>query len=241
MMLIDPDWPAVAGVGAVQTTRRGGISQRCWTSFNLGLHCGDDPEAVAENRRRLAMHLPAAPRWIRQVHGSHLVGPEQWQPDIEADAAWTDRPGQVLAILTADCLPILLASRHDRLVAAIHAGWRGLAAGIIARAVDALPAEPASLQAWIGPGISADHYEVGAEVRDVMVARHPELAMAFARNAAGRFQADLKAVARWQLRASGVGLVLDSGLCTATDSERFFSYRRDQGRTGRQATLVWIE
>lgn len=239
--MIEPGWPTIAKIGALQTTRHGGVSQGAWASLNLGLHCGDEAEAVMENRRRLSARLPGPPRWLRQVHGTRLVNPEQWQPDIEADAAWTDRPGQVLAILTADCLPILLASRDGRMVAALHAGWRGLADGIIQSTLARLPVEPDSLQAWIGPGISADHYEVGAEVVATFGDLPAELAAAFAVNPAGRYQADLKALAGWYLQQGGVSCVVDCQRCTASDPHRFFSYRRERGRTGRQATLIWIE
>ena len=241
MALIEPDWPVADPVRAMATTRAGGVSQGPWTSFNLGEFCGDEPATVAENRRRLARLLPASPCWLSQVHGTRLIHLDDWKPGIKADAAWTDRPGQVAVIQSADCLPILMAHARGDLVVAVHAGWRGLAEDIISQTVAALPGRASDLLAWIGPAISAPHYEVGVEVRDQFVGVWPTLATAFAANPDGNFQADLKAIARWQLADAGVGLVRDSGLCTAADPARFYSYRRDHGQTGRQASLIWLE
>lgn len=240
MNRIEPDWAVAEGLCAFSTTRSGGASRGPWESFNLGLSCGDDAEAVAENHRRLAAELPASPRWLKQVHGTDLIHLDDWRPGIAADAAWTDRPDQVAAILTADCLPVLLAHRSDPLVAAIHAGWRGLAAGILGQSVAALPTLPDELVAWIGPGISQAAYEVGEPVRDAFMARDRALARFFQPGRAGHFQADLKAIAARLLIEAGVRDVQDAGLCTAADPARFYSYRRDQGRTGRQASLIWI-
>ena len=234
--LIEPAWPSLTRVAAAATTRAGGVSRAPFGSLNLGEHCGDDARAVAENRRRLDARLPAAPCWLKQVHGTGVIHLDDWRPGIQADAAWTDRPGQVAAVLAADCLPLLLADRRERLVAAVHAGWRGLANGVIEQALAALPLAPARLQAWIGPGISPAHYEVSDEVRAVFAADSD----AFVENARGRWQADLKAIARARLERAGVGQVIDPGLCTAADPARFFSYRRDRGRTGRQASLIWL-
>jgi polyphenol oxidase len=238
---IEPDWRVANRVRALATTRSGGVSRGPWASFNLGAHCGDDVEAVAENHRRLADHLPSSPRWLKQVHGTGLVHLDDWQPGIEADAAWTDRPGQVAAILTADCLPVLLAHRSDPLVAAVHAGWRGLAAGILEQTVDSLPSAPDELVAWIGPAIAQPAYEVGEAVRAAFIERDPALAVCFEVNPSGAWQADLKGIARRLLQAAGLVDVIDAGLCTAADPTRFYSYRRDDGRTGRQASLIWIE
>lgn len=237
---IEPDWTVDERVCAFSTTRSGGVSRGHWASFNLGLACGDDPEAVAENHRRLAAQLPASPRWLRQVHGTDLIHLDDWRPGVTADAAWTDRPDQVAAILSADCLPILLAHRSELLVAAIHAGWRGLAAGIVEQSVAALPTVPDELVAWIGPGIDPAAYEVGESVRDAFIARDRALADCFLPGRPGHFQADLKTIAARQLEAAGVLSSHNAGLCTAADPDRFFSYRRDQGHTGRQASLIWI-
>ncbi len=241
MILSRPEWSLPPRVRAAYTTRQGGISRGSWASLNLGLHCGDDSEAVAENLRRLSDELPASPRWLRQVHGTGLIHLDDWQSGIEADAAWTDRPGQVCAILTADCLPILLAHTDGVLVAAVHAGWRGLAAGVIEQTIAQLPVDPTHLSAWIGPGISQSAYEVSDAVRADFVDGNPALKSAFESSRPGHFLADLKAIARQRLTAAGLSRIVDAKLCTAAEPDRFFSYRRDQGRTGRQAGLIWLE
>ncbi|MGY6588065.1 MAG: peptidoglycan editing factor PgeF [Wenzhouxiangella sp.] len=238
--MIRPGWDVAESVRAWSTTRQGGVSQGAWSSFNLGAQCGDQPDAVARNRRRLGSLLPAAPRWLRQVHGRRVIHLDDWQDGIEADGAWTDRPGQVVAILTADCLPVLLADRDGLVVAGLHAGWRGLANGILAEGVAALPVSAERLCAWIGPGISARAYEVDDPIRQVFVGQEPSWSVHFVANARGRFQADLKGLAAAQLVAAGVGQVVDCQRCTASEPEWFFSYRRDQGRCGRQASLIWL-
>lgn len=235
---IKPDW-VLPGVRAFSTTRLGGVSVGAWASLNLGSACGDDPAAVAENRRLLEAHLPGSPRWLKQVHGTRTVHLDQWQVGIEADAAWTDRPGQVLAILSADCLPVLLADRHARVVGAAHAGWRGLCEGVLPQLIDALPLAPAELLAWIGPAIGQSAFEIGPEVRAAFMLRDPGLAPHFLPGRDDRWLADLKAIAALQLRALGVGAVSDCGLCTHADPTRFFSYRRD-GICGRMASLIWL-
>jgi polyphenol oxidase len=240
MSRIELDWQVAEPVCAFSTTRLGGVSRGPWASFNLGQACGDDVEAVAENHRRLADHLPASPRWLKQVHGTSLIHLDDWEPGIEADAAWTDRPDQVAAILTADCLPVLLAHRSDPLVAAVHAGWRGLAAGILEQTVAALPAAPDELVAWIGPSISQPAYEVGEPVRDAFKARDASLVDCFEPTRRGHSLADLKAIAGRLLGQAGLVDIRNAGLCTASDPQRFFSHRRDHGRTGRQASLIWI-
>lgn len=227
--------PFAAPVRGFSTTRAGGVSRPPFDSLNLGAACGDDSDQVAENRARLESMLPGPPRWLRQVHGNRVIYLDDWFDGVEADAAWTDRPGQVVAVLTADCLPILVADTERNCVAAIHAGWRGLAAGVIASCIEALPALPGSLAAWIGPRICAAHYEVGAEVRAALDA-FPE---AFAPTRKGHWTADLARIAEGQLTDSGVGRVIDSKACTF-EGQRFFSHRRDQ-RTGRMASVIWME
>ncbi len=239
-MLRHPQWSLPSAVGAAYTTREGGVSQGTWTSLNLGRHCGDDSEAVAENLRRLSDLLPASPRWLHQVHGTRLIHLDDWHPDIAADAAWTDRPGQVCAILTADCLPILIAHDDGLLVASVHAGWRGLAAGIIKQTIEQLPVDPRHLSAWIGPGISQAAYEVSDAVKASLIELDSALKFAFQASRPGHWLADLKAIARHQMALAGLSRVVDAKLCTAAEPDRFFSYRRDCGRTGRQASLIWL-
>jgi hypothetical protein len=235
-----PDWPAPPGVRAIVTTRRGGVSAGRYACFNLGAHVGDDAAAVAANRSRLrqALGLPAEPAWLEQVHGTGVaVLPRPAQ--VPADAAVTFSPGNVCAVLVADCLPVVLASRSGDRVGIAHAGWRGLAAGVVEATVRALDCRADSLVAWLGPSIGPDEFEVGPEVRDAFLARDPGAAAAFRPGCADRLLADLPALARRRLAAAGVTAVHGSGLCTHADPARFYSYRRD-GATGRMAALVWL-
>lgn len=235
-----PSWPAPAAVRGAMTTRAGGVSQGPYASFNLAGHVGDEAAAVAENRRRLraALDLPAEPAWLEQVHGIQVValpGPSQGP----ADAAVTFTPGSVCAVLVADCLPIFIAGRDGRRVGIAHAGWRGLAAGIVEATVAALECEPGGLVAWLGPSIGPAAFEVGAEVRDAFTARDAGAAAAFRPGRDGRWFADLPALARRRLAGAGVGAVHGGDHCTLSDPARFYSYRRD-GATGRMAALAWL-
>ncbi|MEE4297182.1 MAG: peptidoglycan editing factor PgeF [Wenzhouxiangella sp.] len=237
MRLIRPAW-SVPGVQAFSTTRTGGVSSGPWTSFNLGLACGDNPDAVRENRRRLQTKLPSPPLWLKQVHGARVIHADEWRSKIEADAVWTDRAQQVLTIQTADCLPILLAAEDGRVIGAAHAGWRGLVADIPGALVEALPVSPTTLMAWIGPGIGAEHYAVGESVREEFLGLSQCLDMAFSTGVDGTLYCDLKEIARYLLTRAGVSEIQDCGLCTASDAERFFSYRRD-GDCGRMVSCIW--
>jgi YfiH family protein len=252
---LTPDWPAPATVRALSTLRMGGVSGPPYATLNLGGHVGDDATAVAENRRALrdAARLPAEPAWLEQVHGTHILDLDSQVPSgpaIRADAAVTRQPGRVCAILTADCLPVLLASDAGDRVGAAHAGWRGLAAGVIEAAVSALGGPPGELSAWLGPAIGPRHFEVGAEVREEFLRRAgagdtgaEDTAAdeaAFVPSASGRYMADLYKLARRRLRRLGVERIYGGGECTYTDDVRYYSHRRD-GRTGRQATLIWLE
>jgi polyphenol oxidase len=245
---IEPDWPAPAGVRALSTLRSGGVGAPPYASLNLGAHVGDAPEAVAANRRALAAAagLPSEPAWLAQVHGVEVVdldavGHEGISGSPRpADAAFTRRAGRVCAILTADCLPILLSADSEDLVAAAHAGWRGLAGGVIEATVRALGVAPARLMAWLGPAIGPQHFEVGPEVREALLQGALGGEDAFVPNARGRFIADLAALARRRLVSLGVDRIYGGGHCTFADGDRYFSHRRD-GVTGRQATLIWLE
>lgn len=240
--LIFPDWPASLSVRAAVTTRAGGVSQGRYASFNLGEHVGDDPPAVAANRARLraALGLKQEPAWLRQVHGTRVVRLPVDEAQPEADAAWTDTPGVICAVLAADCLPVLLCARDGRAVAAIHAGWRGLAAGVIEQTIAALPVAPAQLLAWLGPAIGPASFEVGAEVRAAFLAPDPDCGACFEQSRASKWLADLYALAGRRLRRAGVRRVSGGGFCTHADAGRFYSHRRE-GVTGRMATLIWIE
>jgi YfiH family protein len=246
MAWILPDWPAPPEVRALSTQRRGGVSAAPFQSLNLGAHVGDDAERVAENRRRLriAARLPAEPAWLSQQHGTHVLDLDGLcdapVAAADADASFTHRPGRVCAILTADCLPVLLASDSAAGVAAVHAGWRGLAAGVIEATVRALALPPESLLAWLGAAIGPAHFEIGDEVRDALLRADPQAEAAFKRNARGRHTADLAALARSRLERLGVARIYGGDVCTYAAREDYFSYRRD-GQTGRQATLIWLE
>ncbi len=236
---IEPDWPSPPGIRAVSTLRRGGTSIGPYVSLNLGHHVGDDRARVRENRRRLRQELclPDEPVWLEQVHGARVV--DAANPlDGVADGSIATQTGLVCAVMTADCLPILLCSNDGESVAAVHGGWRGLAAGVLATAVAALGTT--DLTAWLGPAIGPDAFAVGNDVRLAFIARHEVLAEAFRPVADGRWLADIYAIARSQLTELGVRACYGGGLCTYSDSESFFSFRRD-GMTGRMATLIWRE
>jgi YfiH family protein len=237
---IIPDWPAPPAVKAFITTRAGGVSQGAFTSFNLGLRAGDDTQAVAANRERLRALLPAEPKWLRQVHGAQVVDADALTDVPEADAAVARKPGTVCAVMVADCVPVLLADRAGTAVAVAHAGWRGLASGVVEKTIARMALPPERLLAFLGPGIGPRAFEVGADVRDAFLARDPQSGEAFAPHAPGKWLANLFELARRQLAAAGVASIHGGGLCTHTDARRFYSYRRDR-ETGRMAALIWIQ
>ncbi len=239
--LIRPDWPAPGRVRACVSTRRGGVSTGAFAGLNLGAHVGDVAADVERNRSLLtaAAGLPAAPRWLEQVHGTRVVELDGGEPQGSADAAFTRRPGEVCAILTADCLPVLFADVEGRVVAAAHAGWRGLAAGVLEQTVAAMTTDPARLMAWLGPAIGPGAYEIDELVRDAFVACDTGAEAAFVATRPGHWRADLYALARRRLAAIGLEAVYGGGACTFTDSARFYSYRR-QGECGRMASLIWL-
>jgi len=249
--LLAVDWDAPPGVGAAMTTRVGGASIAPWQSLNLGDHVGDQPEQVARNRSglRAAAQLPDAPRWLRQVHGTRVVLLDALPPgeSPEADAAVTTRAGIVCAVLTADCLPVLLAACDGSAVAAAHAGWRGLAAGVLeatTRQLRECATPGVALQAWLGPGIGPTRFEVGNDVRDAFVAGDPGAQAGFSPTPEGRWLCNLYLLARRRLAAAGVQQITGGTYCTYDDESRFYSHRRDvQHRrlagTGRMAALIW--
>lgn len=237
---IVPDWPAPANIRAVITTRAGGVSRGPFASFNLGLRTGDDPQAVAANRARLRHELPQEPKWLRQAHGSGVADADTVTGAPEADASVARTPGTVCAVMIADCVPVLLTDRAGSAVAMAHAGWRGLAAGVIENTLGALALDPAGLLAYLGPGIGARAFEVGADVRDAFLVRDPQAEAAFAPHAPGKWLADLFLLARQRLQRAGVRSIHGGGLCTYSDAARFFSYRRER-TTGRMAALIWRE
>jgi polyphenol oxidase len=245
--LIVPDWPAPPPVRALFTTRRGGVGVAPYESLNLGAHVGDDTAHVAENRRRLAALLPRPPVLLNQVHGVEVAVIDNADAAAaviapKADAVVTRLSGRPCAVLVADCLPVLLCDAAGDVVGAAHAGWRGLAAGVIEATVTAMKVPPRHLMAWLGPAIGPSAFEVGAEVRQAFLAIEPAAAAAFAEipGRPGKFLADIFALARQRLQRCGVPRVYGGGLCTVASSGRFFSYRRD-GVTGRMAAVIWRE
>jgi YfiH family protein len=237
---IVPDWPAPANVRALVTTRRRGHSRGPYADFNLADHVGDEPAAVAANRARLRGHLPAEPLWLRQVHGTRCVVAEASPLVAEADASVSFTPDTVCAVLTADCLPLLLCDAAGTVVAAAHAGWRGLAAGVIESTVAAMERPGEELLAWLGPAIGPQAFEVGDEVRAACVAHDAQAAQAFTPHGPGKWMCDIYELARQRLHALGVRRVTSADFCTASDEARFYSYRRD-GATGRMASCIWLD
>lgn len=235
---LHPDWPAPAQVQAFVSTRAGGVSSGAYQGLNLGAHVGDDPQKVARNRQLLAQTLGCTPTWLNQTHSCEVVEANAEQV-LDADASWSQTPYLAALVMTADCLPVLFCDRAGTKVAAAHAGWRGLAGGILERSVAALATDPHELLAWLGPAIGPASFEVGDEVRSTFVAQHPQALSAFTPGAqAGKWLADLYQLARIRLAACGVTAVYGGGLDTFTDP-RFYSYRR-ANPTGRFASLIWL-
>ncbi len=238
---IQPDWPAPPSVRALTSTREGGVSLPPYASFNLARHVGDNSEHVDHNCSVLKQQLALAgePHWLKQVHGNALLNLDRNVTDNVADGSFTKLTNKVCAVMTADCLPVLMCSSAGDRVAAVHAGWRGLAAGIIRKAVEAMAVEGSQLLVWLGPAIGPKKFDVGEEVYHAFVGRTAGAENAFEPIEAGHWRADLYQLARLQLQALGVNQVFGGEFCTYTDKEHFYSYRRD-GVTGRMASLVWI-
>ncbi len=242
--LIQPDWPAPDNVRAFTTTRTGGVSQGRYSSLNLAMHVGDQPQHVAQNRRRLRQlaGLPGEPVWLSQCHGNRVIeldaNHSTGDPDPQADAAVSRQHGVVCAVLTADCLPLLMCDRNGEQVAAAHAGWRGLHAGIIANTVKAFQCNPQDLLVWLGPAIGPRVFEVGEDVYRAFAAKSPANRAAFESTGAQRWYGDLYQLARLELQALSVHAIYGGGRCTCSELDTFYSYRRD-GETGRMASLIW--
>lgn len=235
---IIPDWPAPSHVRSCVTTRAGGVSIGPWAGLNLGLRTEDDAAAVAENRARLEACLPQPPKWLTQVHGSTVVDADTLGRVPEADASVARQPGTVCAIQVADCLPVLFTNRAGSCVAAAHAGWRGLAAGVLSNTVAQMQVPPQELLAWIGPGIGPSAFEVGGDVLQAFCAADPGNRSAFQPLREGKWLCDLPALARSALNRCGIEQVYGGHWCTHSDPQRFYSYRRDR-ITGRMAAVIW--
>lgn len=242
LQLITPDWPAPAKVKALSTTRMGGVSSGPYASLNLAKHVGDVPDAVAQNRQRLGEHLPLQALWLQQVHGTVVVNAASTCPDAQADAAFARMSHRICTVMTADCLPVLFCDDAGTAVGAAHAGWRGLAGGILENTVRAMQTPGEQVMAWLGPAISQKVFEVGSDVRDAFVNHAPEAAQAFIPGAQpGKWFADLYLLARQRLNAIGITRVYGGDRCTFTEADSFFSARRDGTQSGRQASLIWLE
>lgn len=237
---ITPPWPAPPRVRSLMTTRRGGVSLGSYASLNLAEHVGDDPEAVRRNRALLRAHLPSEPKWLQQVHGARVARVDGALYPKAGDGAVARQRGTVCAVMVADCLPVLLCDESGTAVGIAHAGWRGLAMGILEQTVSAMGAAPRSLLAWLGPAIGPAAFEVGDEVREVFVQQDPQAAAAFIPGTPGKWLCDLHALARRRLAGAGVVRIFGGGECTFSDPGRYFSYRRD-GATGRMAALIWLD
>ncbi len=235
-----PDWPAPERVRACVTTRQGGTSRAPYDSMNMGIHVGDNPAVVEENRNRLIamLELPSVPLWLNQVHGCTVVEVGAAPAGSEADASVSRTPGQVCAVMSADCLPLLLCDQAGSCVAAVHAGWRGLADGVIDSALDSMRIPVREIVAWLGPAIGPDSFVVGDEVRRHFIKEHSQAEVGFSPGGEG-WLADIYTLARLRLRRRGVVAIYGGGYCTFRDKARFFSYRRD-GRTGRMVSLIWL-
>ncbi|TDB48267.1 purine nucleoside phosphorylase YfiH [Photorhabdus luminescens] len=239
--LIFPNWPQPTAVKACSSTRLGGMSLSPYDSLNLGKHVGDKPDAVEQNRHILAKmaELPQSPIWLEQVHGTRVVRLDgQPLEDNKADAVYTNIPGQVCAVMTADCLPVLFCSSAGDEVAAAHAGWRGLCAGVLENTIAQFKAKPNQIQAWLGPAIGAKKFEVGNEVLQAFTLQHADLSQAFI-PVGEKYLADIYLLAKLKLQSVGVKAIFGGNECTVSNKEKFFSYRRD-GITGRMATLIWL-
>jgi YfiH family protein len=238
---IQPDWPAPARVKALTTTRTGGVSKAPYDTLNLGTHVGDDPSRVADNRGILRQALPGEPRWLNQVHGTTVVDAAVGDGVPDADAAFTRESCRVCVVMTADCLPVLLCDRAGTVVAAAHAGWRGLFDGVIEATVAAMGVPPGQLLAWLGPAIGPDAFEVGGEVRAAFMGHNPAAEAAFRPSPnQHKWLANIYLLARQRLVRAGVTGIHGGDACTVSDPARFFSYRRD-GVTGRMASLIWLD
>lgn len=239
--LIHPSWPLPPGVAACSSTRHGGFSQAPYESLNLGTHVGDDAATVQRNRESLVASagLPQMPHWLTQVHGTRVLRLDGKAPtDLRADAVYSNQPGQVCAVMTADCLPVLFSSLAGNEIAAAHAGWRGLCDGVLEKTVAEFAAEPDQISVWLGPAIGPHQFEVGAEVREAFMAVDTAASMAFT-PCGDKYLADIYLLARQRLQAVGITAIYGGDRCTVSEASHFFSYRRD-GITGRLASLIWL-
>ncbi|MDR3390469.1 MAG: peptidoglycan editing factor PgeF [Sulfuriferula sp.] len=239
LKLITPDWPAPKTIRTLVTTRSDGVSQGAYKGLNLGDHVGDSWVDVAQNRTLVREALPSEPHWLKQVHGTTVAYADRLKELVEADAAVAREMNTVCAVLTADCLPVLFCATDGSVVGAAHAGWRGLAAGVLEQTVAVMAHPPEGVMAWLGPAIGPTAFEVGDEVRQAFVAKLPLTASAFRSASPGKWLADIYQLARLRLQHMGVMQIYGGDFCTYREATRFYSYRRD-GVTGRMGSLIWI-
>lgn len=239
---IIPDWPAPQAINALSTTRLGGVSRTPCDSLNLATHVGDDPSAVSTNRRILTeqAQLPEPPRWLNQTHGTNVINSRDWQLDSDADASYSLDFNHVCAVMTADCLPVLICDKQASFVAAVHAGWRGLADGIIEKTISYYKANRSDLMVWLGPAIGPDHFEVGTDVYTIFTQQSAITKNAFVQTDSTHYLADIYQLARLRIQQTGVNAIYGGDKCTFSDATHFFSYRRD-GVCGRMASMIWID
>lgn len=240
---IFPDWLAPKNVHAASTTRTNGHSKSPFDSFNLGYGTEDNPENVKANREQLKdeLHLPSEPIWLHQLHSNQVIHAENNSNKPQADATYATKSGKICVVMTADCMPVLICNRQGTKVAAVHAGWRGLAAGIIENTLKAMKLDPEDTLVWLGPAIGPEVFEVGEDVIQQFLQTDPKAQLAFQVKDNKKWLANLYLLAKQRLAQQGVTQVHGEGFCTFTDHQRFFSHRRDKGQTGRMATLIWLE
>jgi purine-nucleoside/S-methyl-5'-thioadenosine phosphorylase / adenosine deaminase len=239
--LIYPDWPAPENIKAISTTKIGGFSLSPYDGLNLADHVGDNPATVNKNRAYLneLAGLPESPRWLTQIHETRIINSRNWQANVQADAMISNSVNHVCTIMTADCLPILLCSQRGNAVAAIHAGWRGLAAGIIENTINKLDCSPQDIIAWFGPAIGSSQFEVATDVHQLFTHDYPIAEQAFQQTDSSHYLANIYLLAKQRLNKLGVTAIYGGDYCTVTNDQFFFSYRRD-GITGRMASMIWI-
>ena len=239
---LQADWPAPDFIKAGTTLRQGGVSKGDYASFNLATHVGDELAAVEENRAILTrnLNIPDAPQWLEQIHSTKAVLLPNGETIPKADASYTSKENVVCAVMTADCLPLLVTNKQGSCVASIHAGWRGLCDGIIETTIKKLPVDPESLLVWLGPAIGADVYEVGEEVYDAFIKTEVEAKQAFISVSEGHWLFDIYQLARLRLNKTGVKQIYGGDRCTLSEEQQFYSYRRDDV-TGRMASMIWID
>ena len=237
---ITPDWPAPENIKAFTSTRKAGVSEGAFASFNLALHVEDNPQQVKQNRQLLfeALNLPSEPVWLEQVHGVQVINADHADNTPQADAAFSTEKNKVCVVMIADCLPVLICNRQGTKVAAAHAGWRGLQAGVIEASIESLQENRQDILVWLGPAIGPDTFEVGDDVRQKFITEIPETVSAFTVSKPGHWLANIYELAKIRLQNMGIDQIYGGDFCTYTDQQHFYSYRRD-GVTGRMASLIW--